>query len=198
MSFDASTLQAFAMASSAAGAITGASGALTTGKANAEAAQYQAAVARNNQIVAEQNAQYAVQAGRRQEETQRQKTAQTIGMQRAAMAHNGIDIGSGSALNLQSDAAMVGELDALTIRNNALRQAINFSNQGAAYGANAGLLDKQASNAKKAGNMGAFSSIVGGAASVSDKWLRWKQTAPASTAPASSGSYYPDFPTAFD
>lgn len=174
MSFDASSLQTFAMAASAAGSLASAGGSLTTGNANAQAAQYQAAVARNNEIVSNQNAEYAKQAGVSREQAQRQKTASTIGMQRAQMAKNGIDIGSGSALNLQSDTAMIGELDALTVRNNALRQAINFSRQGADFGANARLLDMQASNAKTAGNIGAFSSIVGGAGSVASKWSRWK------------------------
>lgn len=181
MSFDASSLQTFAMASSAAASLTGAVGSLTTGNANGQAAQYQAAVARNNEVVAKQNSDFALSAGRRQEEAQRLKTAQVIGMQRAQLAHSGIDIGSGSALRLQEDTARVGELDALTIRNNAARAAYGYEVQASDFGANAGMLDRTAKNARTAGAIGAFTSIVGGAGSVSDKWLRWKQPASAST-----------------
>lgn len=175
MSFDAGSLQTFAMASSAASAITGAAGSIATGNANAEAAQYQAAVARNNQVVAEQNAKFATDAGRRQEAAMRERTAQMIGQQRAQMAANGIDIGSGSALRLQEDTAAVGELDALTIRNNAARAAYGYGVQASDFGSNSTMLGRQARNAETAGGIGAISSIVGGAGSVSDKWLRFKQ-----------------------
>ena len=163
-------------AASLVGAVTGARGAIDAGGANADAATYQAAVARNNKIISDQNATYALQAGKASESNQRQKTAQTIGAQRAAMAANGIDIGSGSPLNLQADTAMIGELDALTIRNNALRNAINFSRQASDFGANASLLDRRAESSRNAGNLNAISSIVGGASSVSDKWAtRWRK-----------------------
>lgn len=175
MSFDADSMKMFSAGAGALGAGAGALGAVTTGGANADAAQYQAAVARNNQIIAEQNAQYATKAGDSQEANLRQKTAQTIGMQRAQMAANGVDIGSGSPLRLQEDTAKIGELDALTIRNNAARAAYGYRVQGSDFGSNAALLDKQAANARTAGGIGAFSSIVGGAGSVADKWLRWRQ-----------------------
>jgi len=174
MGFDTETLKMISTVGSAVGSVTSAVGSVTQGRANSDAAMYQAAVARNNALVADQNAQYAIEAGRRSESAQRQKTAQLIGAQRASMAANGIDINSGSPLNLQADTAQVGELDALTIRNNAARQAYNFRVQAGDFEANAGLLTMQAANAKKAGNIGAFSSLVGGASSVSDKWLRYK------------------------
>ena len=146
MSFDAGSLQAFATVASAASTVTGAFGAYSTGQANAGAASYQAAVARNNAAVAEQNAQYALQSGRIEEQTRRQKTAGIIGEQRAKMAASGIDIGSGTPLNLQESTAQVGELDALTIRNNAMRKAYGYRVQASDFDANAGLLDMQASN----------------------------------------------------
>ena len=173
MSFDAGSLQMLSSVMSGVGAVTQAYGAYATGQANSNAANYQAAVARNNAIVAEEHARYALEAGRIGEQNQRQKTAQMIGAQRAQMAASGIDIGSGTPLNLQASTAQVGELDALTIRNNAMRQAYGYRVQASDFGANAGLLDMQASNSRKAGTIGAISSIVGGAGSVADKWLRW-------------------------
>lgn len=174
MGIAAESLKGLSTIASGAGAVMGAVGALDSAEANASASMYQAGVARNNQTIADQNAAYALQAGRVAEQNQRQRTKQTVGMQRAQMAANGIDIGSGSAANLQADTAAVGELDALTVRNNALRQAINYRQQGADFGANAGFLDDRAGYARDAGTLGAINSIVGGAASVSDKWLRWK------------------------
>ena len=186
MGFDAGSLQMLSMITGGVGAVTSAIGASNTGQANSAAAQYQAAVARNNATVAENNAQYALAAGRTSEQAQRMKTAQMIGAQRASMAANGIDIGSGTPLNIQESTGQVGEMDALTIRNNAMRQAYGYRVQASDFNANAGLLDMQASNARKAGTIGAFSSIVGGAGSVADKWLRWKSP----STPAYQGGNY--------
>lgn len=181
MSFSPESLQMFSTAASAVGSVIGAQGSIQSGNANASAAQYQAGIARNNALIAEQNAQYASQAGRSQESASRQKTAQLIGAQRAAMAANGIDIGSGTPLRIQGDTAAVGELDALTLRNNAARAAYGYRSQAGDFTASAGLLDRQADNYRRAGSIRAMTSIVGGASSVADKWLKWKE--PTTTTP---------------
>ena len=167
-------LQSLSMLLSGVSGVTSAVGAFTGGRAQADAAAYQAAVARNNQTVAESNAAYALQAGKIAEQAQRQKTAQLVGAQRAQMAASGVDISSGTPLNLQQSQQQVGELDALTIRNNAMRQAYGYQVQASDFGANAGMLDMTAKNARTAGTIGALSSLVGGASSVADKWLKWK------------------------
>src|ERR1035437_3306157 len=131
MSFDTGTagLAQTSMVTGGIGALTSAIGAYTGGQATAQATNYQAAIARNNQTVAEQNAQYDITSGNAQEQAQRQKTAQIIGMQRSGMAANGVDIGSGTPARIQESQAATGELDALTIRNNAARQAYNYRTQ---------------------------------------------------------------------
>ena len=42
------------------------------------------------------------------------------------MAANGVDLSSGSPLDILGDTAMYGELDALTIRSNAEREAYGY------------------------------------------------------------------------
>lgn len=61
-------------------------------------------------------------AGDLAEAQARQATRQLIGAQRVAAAAQGISLGSGSLLQLQQEATDLGQLDALTIRNNARRQ----------------------------------------------------------------------------
>lgn len=56
----------------------------------------------------------------------KKKTKTLIGRQRAAMAAQGIDIGSGSALDIQMETAELGAMDALTIKNNAFREAMGY------------------------------------------------------------------------
>lgn len=149
-------------------------GAIEQGKANSAAASYQAQVAQNNQTIANQNAQFALQQGQQEEAAKRQQTAQTISEQRAITAASGIDPNSGSSKRIQGDTAALGELDAQTIRNNAARTAWGYQNQGMNFGAQASLLQSQSANASAAGELGAFSSIVGGAASVANKWYTYK------------------------
>lgn len=176
MGIDPVSLAAWgSIASTVIGAGTSAIGAVNQGRAQSQAAQYQAAVLRNNQAVAEWQARDAEARGRVAEQNQRMKTAQFTGAQRAAAGASGVDVNSGSAAGLQADAAMLGELDALTVRSNASREAWGHRVNAANMGANAGMLDVQAKQASQAGDWTAASSIIGGVSSLADKWLTFKQ-----------------------
>lgn len=151
-------------------AVTSAAAAKQKGDAEAASAQYQAAVARNNEIVAKQNATYALQKGAAAEENKRMQMGQLIGQEKAKMGASGLQVESESGLRLYSDTAQLGTLDALTIRNNAAREAYGWESQGVNYASEAKLDEMRMRNAEEAGTMGAFSSIIGGASSVAGKW----------------------------
>lgn len=109
---------------------------------------YEAAVADNNARVAEYQAQQAQAIGAQQEQTSRLETAQVFGAQRASLAANGIDLGQGSATDILTTTAHTGEVDALTIRDNAARtawahrvQAQNDTNNAAVTRASASAID---------------------------------------------------------
>ncbi len=130
----------------------------------------------------------AVERGREQEELFRKQLRGFIGSQRASYAAQGVEIGEGSPLEVQMDTARQGELDALTIRVSAAREAWGF--QTAAQGerlqarATRKLGTLQARNVRETGraeslnarlggnyaaaaqNWGAASSIVGGSATL--------------------------------
>lgn len=163
------------LALTAVSGIVGAAGSVMQGRSQASAASYQAAVASNNQKIAGQNATYALQAGQQREQAARMRTAGLIGSQRATAAAHGVDVNSGSALDVQSDAATLGELDALTIRNNAAREAYNYKVQGMNYGAESGLLGYSASEDTMGGWAKGFSSLVGAASSFGDKWQSFSE-----------------------
>ena len=156
--------------------LVSAAGAQQKGEAEKNAAMYQAAVARNNAIVAEQNAVYATQKGAAAEENKRERTAQMIGSHRAKMGASGLAVESESGLRLYSDIATLGEVDALTIRNNAAREAYGWRSQGVNYEAEARLDEQRGRYAEEAGDLAAFSSIIGGASSVATKWQGMQQT----------------------
>lgn len=98
-------------------------------QANATEAQgaYEAAADRQNAGLADQQAADAIARGSIEENRQRLVTRHEIGSTRAGLAASGVDIGSGSALDVQGSEAAIGELDALTIRNNAAREAWGYN-----------------------------------------------------------------------
>lgn len=171
---DPVTLSTIAIVTAASSAVVGGVSAYESGQAQRQAGEYQAAVARNNQVLAEQNAQAEEARGRVLEEAKRNETANRQSGIRAAAGASGLDVNTGSPLRLQEDTALLGEQDALTVRNNAMRAAHGFRVQGMNYGAQAQLDMMTAENASRAGALGAWSSIIGGASSVGDKWARFR------------------------
>ena len=143
-------------------------GSIMQGYAQSQAANYNAQVARNNQIVANQNASIALQQGQAQEQAKRIQTGEMGSAIVANEAASGVNPNEGSALSVRSSAAETGELDALTIRYNSNLQARNLQYQGAQYGAQAQLYSSQA-------GWDVANSILGGASSVSGKWLQYNQ-----------------------
>ena len=164
------------MLSSLGGGIMQGIGGYQSAQAQAASAKYNSQVAVNNATIAQQNAQLAIEQGAAAESKKRQETAGLIGAQNAQFAANGINVNSGSAVDVKSSAAITGELDALTIRSNALRQANNYTNQANAYDSSAQLLSDQAQWAQGMGDTGVAGSILSTAGNVGSKWLTMKQT----------------------
>lgn len=168
-------LAAGSTAAAAVGAGVSAYSSVQAGKAREQAAQYQAAVAKNNQTLAEAQAQMEIQRGARLEDEKRRETASREGAIRAAAGASGVDVNDGSPLRLASDTAELGELDAQTIRSNAQRAAFGYRTKGMDYAAQASLDMMAAEDANRSGSLGAFSSLISGASSVSDKWSKYKE-----------------------
>ena len=165
-------LGAASMGMSALSGISGIMGAQQSASAKSAAERYQAQVAANNATIANQNATTALQAGQAAEAAQRMKTAGLIGSQRAGLAANGVQLNSGSALDVQSDAASLGELDALTIRSNAARTAAGYEAQAGNSTAQSQLDQAQAGWADTTGTLNSAVAGLSSASSVSDKWMK--------------------------
>ncbi len=163
-------LGAAGLATSVASTGLGLIGQANRAQAEAGQANYMAQVARNNQLIAERNAQRALQEGAAQEDRQRLKTAQLLGSQRASLAAQGGDVNSGSNLDILGDTARAGETDALTIRNNALLRAIGDQQQAANAGGEASLYAANAANTMANLPFGVGSSLLSGASSLAGKW----------------------------
>ncbi len=91
-----------------------------------QGAETNAQIADYNARMAEARARDAIYRGRENEQRFRVDLRGFIGAQRASYAGQGVDVAQGSALEVQADTAYQGELDALTLRVNAAREAWGF------------------------------------------------------------------------
>ena len=133
-----------------AGTVVSAVGAYQQAAAQKAQAQYSAQVARNNAVIAEQNAADIVQRGEVARDVQRRRVEQTIGAARAAIAGSGLlldegDTGTTSAL-LLDDLRTAGQFDIMTLKANIDREERRALIQGQQFEAEAGLFDLQASS----------------------------------------------------
>lgn len=135
-------------------------GAISQGNAAAAQQESAAAAARRNAIVADQNAQTALQASNANEEASRRKSAADMGRLRASLAENGVGLDSGTATDLTESSAMNAELDALNIRYGGQQQARDYKNQAALETAQAAQSSANAGAARTAGYLTAGASAL--------------------------------------
>ncbi len=119
--------------------------------------------------------------GNEEEGKHRTDVRRLTGSQRARLAAQGIDIGEGSAALLQGETAVLGEVDAMTIRNNARREAFGLRTQADLVrrgGANqaAGYRNEAASARNQS-----FSTLLTGAAQLGSMYASSRSTIPRST-----------------
>lgn len=169
------TLAVGSLAASAGSGILGAFGASKKADAESAADAYKAQVAKNNAIIAERNANEATMAGGVAAQTQDLKTKNLVGTQLVTEAANGLDVGSGTNVNLRESAEALGHLDTLTILHNAAKQAAGYKAQAGNFQAEAALDTAASENEKTAGGLAIASSLIGGASSFADKWTGYKQ-----------------------
>lgn len=133
-----------------------------------EQGKYQEKVAENNAITQENMAKDAEARGRIEEANHRLKVAQMKSSQRAAQGASGAEVNTGSAALLQQDTMEMGELDALTIRSNAQREAWGYR-AGASNSRAQGQLDRMR------GKSNAMGTLLTGGSQVAGQWYNYKQ-----------------------
>lgn len=133
------------------------------------------AVARYNAREAENEAVRVRSKGTEEENRHRQRVAQLQSRQRAQLGASGVDLESGSALAIQEDTELFGEVDALRIRS-------NFADQAQALDRGAGLTRQQGRSASRAGNLQAVGSLIGAAGSIAGAGVASKWYSPNSAA----------------
>ncbi len=165
------------------GAASSAFGAYYDSLSTKSAYEIQAIEANTNKQLAEYQAQDAIARGQTAEAQQRIKGAQVVSAQRTHFAASGVDISPEglvgpegktytSAFNILEDTKLMTELDARTIRQNALKEAWGYRVEGANYNAQGKLLTSRAAGESPLG-AGATSLLTSGS-TVAANWYSRK------------------------
>lgn len=151
-----------------AGAASNTVGAYFGAKHAKNALEYEANIADINAGLAEKAAEGELRRGEREEQSSRLKTAQVKSTQRAALAANGIDLGSETAGRILTSTDVMGEIEANTIKSNAIASAWGYRIQGTQYG-NEAIVNRATSKGIKPGAV-ALSSLLTNAGQVAGTW----------------------------
>ena len=130
---------------------------------------YQAQVAQNNAQIARQNATNAYSAGAASEQQTALRTRAQFGAARAAAGSSGLNANIGSPASVQESIAGLGALSGQTIRNNAAREAYGYQTQANAF-------EDTAAADKQAGTNSAITAGIGLVSSLAQQGLQGSQS----------------------
>lgn len=157
-----------AVALSASGAVSGAVGSYWSAKNNQITLEGQAAIADTNARIAELGAHQELIRGQHEVARVTLAAGQLKGRQRVALAANGVDLGVGSAAEIQASTDLMKEIDKNTAHANAVRSAWGYRTQGMNYQAEATV--KRGAAGGISPGLTAFGSMLGGAGQVAGSW----------------------------
>lgn len=164
----------------AAGVALSAVGTVASGVSQANAANYQASVNRNNALTASNNAQYAREAGAVETELAGRRAAEQEARVRAGIAANNIDVNSGSAADVQQGERETGLLSQETVANNAALTSYGYGTQASGFQAEAGLKSTESATAVPGSLLSAGGSLASNAALIPSKF-NFPNSEPAAT-----------------
>lgn len=129
------------------GAGVSALGTISQGFAQRDMANYQAAVARNNEQIAYQKEQYAREAGAVATEAAGRQARARQGQLLTGLAAGGIDVNTGSAEDVRRSQQEIGTYNQQATEQNALLSAYGYRTQASGFAAEARMDEAAASNA---------------------------------------------------
>lgn len=173
--FTPTQVSQFSLIGSLAGMANSAIGTYYSAQSKASSLNFQADMANLNSQMAEKQAQNALFQGERQAGQVSMKYGHVKSSQRAAMAANGVDLGTGSAAEVQASTDIAKEIDMNTIAANATRSAWGFRTQAVNYN-NEALIGRATAGSISPFGYG-FSSLLGSAGNVASAWYRYAKEA---------------------
>lgn len=157
----------------AAGAVSGAIGGFYSSKMAKNQLAFEASMADINARIAELGARSAFEQGQQQIAGLTMRAGQLKGSQRAAMAANGVDLGSGSAAEVQASTEIMKEIDKNTLEANAVRSAWGYRTEAANLQSGAAM--KRGSAAGISPFATGASSLLTGASQVASSWYQFNK-----------------------
>jgi hypothetical protein len=165
-----------AIGASVAGGAVGAFGSLMSGQAQSAMYNYQGGVAQVNATLANQDATYAESVGGVEEVNAGLKGRQQFGATRAGIGAGNVSTTTGSGGDVLKSETEITQQNEATIASNTAKRAYGFQVKAAEDTAQGTAYDAAASTSETSGDIGAISSVIGGAGSVSSKWMQYGQS----------------------
>lgn len=157
------TLAIGSLALAAIGTATSVVGGIAQSNATKAQANYQAQVAANNAKTATSNAQQATEAGAAEGEAIGLRNRAAAGELLATQASGGVDVNSGSNVDVRASQDITGLEDVAQSQHNAFLKAYGYQNEATGFEATSGLESATASNATALAPVSALSTLAGGA-----------------------------------
>lgn len=168
MGFSTSQMAQASTAMNVGGSVNSAVGAYYGAAMQKQNLKFSAAMADINARIADMGAESALLQGKSEVAKLTQQAGQLKSRQRAAMAANGIDLGVGNAAEVQVSTDMMKEIDANTLKSNAMRNAWGYRNQALNYRTQASMDRVTASGISP--YMTAATSLLGDSGQVASQW----------------------------
>lgn len=146
------------------------------GYAQSQMYQYQSGVAQINKEISKQNADWAYAVGERQAVQYGITAAQRMGAIKAGQSASGVDVNSGSAVDVRKSQKFIDDLSMGEIRTNAAKTAYDYQVQATSFDNQAKLYNMAAKNSAKAGEIAQMATFIGSASSVASKWSQASQS----------------------
>ena len=153
----------------AVGAAVSAFGQIQQGQSANAQAKYQTAIANRNAQLEESNRVDAISRGETQQMQHYRKLAQAMGEARVRNSAAGLDVGFGSAANLEGDIALIGYEDSSAISQNTIKEVKGYDINAANYRAEGKASTMKGKAASMAGYVGAASTLLSSASQIAGK-----------------------------
>lgn len=156
-----------------AGGLSSAIGAYYSASTQKQNLKHSAAMAEINARIAQLGAESQLMQGQSEVAKLTMQAGQLKSRQKVALAANGVDLGVGSAAEIQASTDMMKEIDANTIKANAARSAWGYQNQALNFRSKAAADRAAASGINPF--MSATTSLLGDAGQVASQWYGLQQ-----------------------
>ena len=174
MGFNSGQIAQASMFANIGGALSSSIGSYYSAKSQQSSLRFAADMADINARLSERSAQTVLDRGQKQVGQLTLKAGQLKSSQRAALAANGVDLGEGSAAEVQASTDILKEIDKNTIETNATYDAWGYRLQGTNYQNDAILKRAGADTISPFG--AAATSLLGSAGSVASSWYNYSKT----------------------